>query len=48
MVVSQSSLIKDCDDIRDVALEPWRSDYLIDAHYNHSLNGLCIMTGTQK
>lgn len=44
----QSSLIADLGDVRDVALQPWRSDYLIGAHYNPSLAGVCILTGTQK
>lgn len=44
----QSSQVADLGDIRDVALQPWRSDYLIGAHYNAALGGVCIMTGTQK
>lgn len=41
-------MIIDVGDIREACLEPWRSDFLIDAHYNPSLGGLCLLTGTQK
>lgn len=44
----QSELVADLGDIREVCLEPWRSDYLISVHYNSALGGLCILTGTQK
>lgn len=44
----QSELVKDLGDVRDVCLEPWRSDYLIGVHYNPTLGGVCILTGTQK
>ncbi|KAM0787420.1 hypothetical protein ACM66B_003503 [Microbotryomycetes sp. NB124-2] len=42
-----SSLVRDFDDVRDVALQPWRTDYLIGAHWNSHLGGLCIAAGTQ-
>ncbi|KAK4049012.1 hypothetical protein OIV83_004373 [Microbotryomycetes sp. JL201] len=42
-----SSLVRDFDDVRDVALEPWRTDYLIGAHWNAHLGGVCIAAGTQ-
>lgn len=45
---SQSALVVDLGDIRDVCLEPWRSDYLIGAHFNPALDGMCIMAGTQR
>lgn len=45
---SQSALIVDVGDIRDVCLEPWRSDYLIGAHFNLALSGMCIIAGTQR
>lgn len=48
LFLQQSNLLADLGDIRDVCLEPWRSDYLIGAHYNVSLGGVCIFTGTQK
>ncbi|KAK4698828.1 WD repeat-containing protein 89, partial [Phenoliferia sp. Uapishka_3] len=44
----QSELVVDLGDVREVCLEPWRSDYLIGAHYNPTLGGVCILTGTQK
>ncbi|KAI5480520.1 WD repeat domain 89 [Pseudohyphozyma bogoriensis] len=44
----ESELIEDLGDIREVALQPWRSDYLIGTHYNSALGGLCFMAGTQK
>lgn len=47
-VYLQSTLISDLGDIRDVCLEPWRSDYLVSAHFNPVLNGVCLFVGTQK
>ncbi|GAA5968175.1 hypothetical protein JCM21900_003071 [Sporobolomyces salmonicolor] len=44
----EQNLIADMGDIRDVALQPWRSDYLIGAHYNPSLGGVCLLAGTQS
>ncbi|KAM0750479.1 WD40 repeat-like protein [Meredithblackwellia eburnea MCA 4105] len=44
----ESELLNDFGDIRDVSLQPWRSDYLIGAHFNPVLGGLCLLTGTQK
>ncbi|SCZ93933.1 BZ3500_MvSof-1268-A1-R1_Chr6-3g09000 [Microbotryum saponariae] len=46
--VDDQSLIKDLGDIREVALEPWRSDYLISATYSPHLGGVAIFVGTQK
>ncbi|KAL8292554.1 hypothetical protein RQP46_001166 [Phenoliferia psychrophenolica] len=46
--LEESELVTDLGDVRDVCLEPWRSDYLIGAHYNPALGGVCILTGTQK
>ncbi|SCV67395.1 BQ2448_5006 [Microbotryum intermedium] len=46
--VENQSLIKDLGDIREVALQPWRSDYLISATYSPDLSGVAIFVGTQK
>ncbi|KAK4056010.1 hypothetical protein OIO90_003005 [Microbotryomycetes sp. JL221] len=45
--VDDSSITHDLDDIRDVALDPWRSEYLIGAQWNAHLGGVCISAGTQ-
>lgn len=34
--------------MRDIALQPWRSDYLITCAYDASSGGLYALTGTQK
>ncbi|GAA6027605.1 hypothetical protein JCM8097_007943 [Rhodosporidiobolus ruineniae] len=44
--VEQQDQIVDFGDIRDVALQPWRTDYLINAHYNKALGGMCLLAGT--
>ncbi|GAA6062143.1 hypothetical protein JCM10212_003178 [Sporobolomyces blumeae] len=44
----EQNLLNDMGDIRDVALQPWRSDYLIGAHYNPALNGVCLLAGTDN
>ncbi|SGZ28256.1 BQ5605_C027g10297 [Microbotryum silenes-dioicae] len=46
--IDDQSLIKDLGDIREVALQPWRSDYLISATYSPHLGGVAIFVGTQK
>ncbi|BGP15811.1 hypothetical protein JCM10213_005707 [Rhodosporidiobolus nylandii] len=44
--VEQQDQIVDFGDIRDVALQPWRTDYLIGAKYDPALGGVCLMAGT--
>ncbi|GAA6007748.1 hypothetical protein JCM10207_004860 [Rhodosporidiobolus poonsookiae] len=44
--VDQQDQIVDFGDVRDVALQPWRTDYLIGAHYNAALGGVCLLAGT--
>ncbi|GAA5968715.1 hypothetical protein JCM11641_000706 [Rhodosporidiobolus odoratus] len=44
--VEQQDQIVDFGDVRDVALQPWRTDYLIDTHYNAALGGVCLLAGT--
>ncbi|GAA6050220.1 hypothetical protein JCM3770_002743 [Rhodotorula araucariae] len=36
----------DFGDVRDVALQPWRTEYLVGAHYNQALGGVCLLAGT--
>ncbi|GAA5840154.1 hypothetical protein JCM3766R1_004112 [Sporobolomyces carnicolor] len=42
----EQNLLHDLGDIRDVALQPWRSEYLIGAHFNPALGGVCLLAGT--
>ncbi|GAA5903785.1 hypothetical protein JCM8208_006578 [Rhodotorula glutinis] len=42
----QQDQVVDFGDVRDVALQPWRTDYLIGAEYNVSLGGVCLLAGT--
>ncbi|GAA5904443.1 uncharacterized protein JCM6883_006493 [Sporobolomyces salmoneus] len=44
----EQNLLHDLGDIRDVALQPWRSEYLIGAHYNPALGGVCLLAGTNS
>ncbi|GJN89048.1 hypothetical protein Rhopal_002022-T1 [Rhodotorula paludigena] len=44
--VDQQDLLVDFGDVRDVALQPWRTDYVIGAHYNEALGGVCLLAGT--
>ncbi|GAA5849557.1 hypothetical protein JCM8547_000496 [Rhodosporidiobolus lusitaniae] len=46
--VEQQDQLVDFGDIRDVALQPWRTDYIIGMEYNQALGGLCLLAGTQK
>lgn len=45
---TQSKLIVDMGDIRDVCLEPWRSDYLIQSYYDPFSQSMCLLAGTQR
>ncbi|GAA5885625.1 hypothetical protein JCM6882_007500 [Rhodosporidiobolus microsporus] len=45
--VEQQDQVVDFGDVRDVALQPWRTDYLIGAHYNPALGGVCLLAGTE-
>lgn len=44
----ESKLIVDMGDIRDVCLEPWRSDYLIQSYYDPFSQSMCLLAGTQR
>lgn len=35
------------DDVRDVALQPWRTDYVVDCFYDVHAQTLCMLGGTQ-
>ncbi|BGO91300.1 hypothetical protein NBRC10512_007037 [Rhodotorula toruloides] len=44
--IEQQEQLVDFGDVRDVALQPWRTDYMIGAHYNEALGGVCLLAGT--
>ncbi|GEM07537.1 WD repeat domain 89 [Rhodotorula toruloides] len=44
--IEQQEQLVDFGDVRDVALQPWRTDYVIGAHYNEALGGVCVLAGT--
>ncbi|GAA5956227.1 hypothetical protein JCM8115_001658 [Rhodotorula mucilaginosa] len=44
--IEQQEQIVDFGDVRDVALQPWRTEYLIGAHYNEALGGVCLLGGS--
>jgi hypothetical protein len=44
----QQEQVVDFGDVRDVALQPWRTDYLVGANYNAALGGVCLLAGSIK